>query len=153
MIVEEVKKDIIEVYQKLSNKGKKVAILHGCNCFHTMGAGIALYLKKKYPAIFLADKYDTKYGDKNKLGKFSYYIVDDTLIIVNCYTQYKYGWGNNHADPVAIQNSIKRVCENFPDHYILMPQIGCGLAGGKWELIKPVVNLALKDRDAIVCYI
>ena len=31
-------------------------ILHGCNCFSTMGAGIAKQIAEKYPEAYRADK-------------------------------------------------------------------------------------------------
>lgn len=37
------------------NPNKKTIILHGCNCFCTMGAGIAKYLKVKFPQIYQED--------------------------------------------------------------------------------------------------
>jgi O-acetyl-ADP-ribose deacetylase (regulator of RNase III) len=34
-----------------------------------------------------------------------------------------------------------------------MPRIGCGLAGGRWELIEPMIVTRLSDRDvAVVIY-
>ena len=42
-------------------------ILHGCNCFHTMGAGIAKYLANKFPEVLKADQTTIK-GDTGKLG-------------------------------------------------------------------------------------
>lgn len=35
---------------------KPTVILHGCNCFCTMGAGIAKYLKQNYPLVYTVDK-------------------------------------------------------------------------------------------------
>jgi len=31
-----------------------------------------------------------------------------------------------------------------------MPRIGCGLAGGKWELIEPLITKTLCDKDVAV---
>ena len=58
-------------------------IVHGCNCFNTMGAGIALAVKRKYPEAYEVDK-RTKYGDINKLGTISVAYCDD-VIVVNGY--------------------------------------------------------------------
>ena len=49
---------------------KRTVVLHGCNCFHTMGAGIALYLRRMIPEVAEVDA-GTVYGDKNKLGTCS----------------------------------------------------------------------------------
>ena len=51
-------------------KQKEIDILvHGCNCFHTMGAGIAKIISMEYPEALKADKQKSIYADKNKLGK------------------------------------------------------------------------------------
>ena len=69
---------------------QKTLILHGCNCFHTMGAGIAKYLKQKYPQVYKADL-STLYGNKTKLGSYSTAIITPQLHILNCYLQFTYG--------------------------------------------------------------
>jgi O-acetyl-ADP-ribose deacetylase (regulator of RNase III) len=34
---------------------------------------------------------------------------------------------------------------------IHMPRIGCGLAGGKWEEIEPIITRQLIEKDIAVC--
>lgn len=120
---------------------KTTLILHGCNCFHTMGAGIAAYLARKFPIIKSVDRL-TPYGDVNKLGTFSVAIVEKRLIIFNCYTQYK--TGPRACNYEAIGNVLKAISEN--DHVmggnteIRSPQIGCGLAGGDWNKVEPLFD-------------
>ena len=49
-------------------KSKEIRVLaHGCNCFNTMGSGIAAEIAKFFPDAVISDKM-TKYGDINKLG-------------------------------------------------------------------------------------
>ena len=73
-------------------------IIHGCNCFCTMGAGIAKSVKQQFPAAYQADLM-THEGDPNKLGTYTSATVTcqknskdskqpQELIIVNAYTQY-----------------------------------------------------------------
>lgn len=40
---------------KLAKKGKFDIIVHGCNCFCEMGAGIARQIKKTFPEAYRAD--------------------------------------------------------------------------------------------------
>lgn len=44
------------------------AIGHCCNCFCTMGKGIAPKIKKEWPEVYAADC-ATRKGDRTKLGK------------------------------------------------------------------------------------
>ena len=56
---------------KLALEGEFDVIVHGCNCFCTMGAGIAKTIKQKFPAAYEADL-QTVNGDKSKLGQISW---------------------------------------------------------------------------------
>jgi len=76
---------------KLALDGEFNVILHGCNCFNTMGKGLALNIKKTFPEAFKSDQNTIK-GDRNKLGTYSC-ASSRGIIIVNCYTQYYYGTG------------------------------------------------------------
>ena len=62
---------------------QKTLVLHGANCFHTMGSGIAKYLREKYPQIYTTDVMTTVKGDKKKLGTFSKTIISDNFHILN----------------------------------------------------------------------
>ena len=99
-------------------------VLHGCNCLHTMGAGIAKYLSSKYPLILAIDK-QTKFADREKLGTVSIAGITGFFHIVNCYTQFDYRRRSN-APPVDY-NAIDRCLENiaflYPDWEIRSPKI------------------------------
>jgi O-acetyl-ADP-ribose deacetylase (regulator of RNase III) len=151
MIVSEIKDDVLKVVERFIEI-TPVILLHGCNCFHTMGAGIAFHLKNNYPQVYEADL-ATPYGDKSKLGTFSYCVINDKLTIVNCYTQYRYGMEKQQIDLKAVSDCITSVCNFFDKGYIVLPRIGAGLGGGNWNEIKEVINTALKDRLAAVCYL
>ena len=81
---------------KLALSGEFDLIVHGCNCFCTMGAGIAKTIKQEFPAAYQADLATAK-GEKPKLGQISYATVElatNKLIVVNGYTQYNWsGYG------------------------------------------------------------
>lgn len=157
---------------KLAQEGHFDVITHGANCFCTMGAGIAPQMAN----AFGCDKFpmeDPKYrGDINKLGTIDYQIqqiyvkkpifgqlVTDfgghDLIVVNSYTQYRYG--RNHADgdktPVdydAIRLCMRKINHIFKGKTIGLPIIGAGLAGGKWSVIESIIENELKDMDVWV---
>jgi len=50
---------------------------HCCNCFCTMGSGVAAAIKAKYPEAYDADC-KTKKGDRTKLGTLSLAVVIKT---------------------------------------------------------------------------
>ena len=70
---------------KMAVDGKFDAIFHGCNCFHTMGSGIAKQIRVVFPEAYEADL-ATQHADVSKLGTVSIAGTGDGLAIVNCYT-------------------------------------------------------------------
>lgn len=140
--------DVIEGFEKCMNNS---ILVHGCNCFHTMGAGIAKRIKQLFPDAYTKDQF-SKYGDKSKLGTYTLYTYEDldTLTyktIVNAYTQFDFG--NNGKPPVdykAIKDVMTKINEDFPNEIIFMPKIGCGLAGGNWDIVSEILDKVFKDR-------
>jgi len=87
-------------------------LVHGCNCFHTMGAGIAKQIKDKYYEAYEADLQTLK-GDKNKLGTYTLYQVNNSQCIINAYTQYHYYGKKTKLINDALRNVFKLIDENF----------------------------------------
>jgi O-acetyl-ADP-ribose deacetylase (regulator of RNase III) len=177
---------------KLAKQGTFDVIAHGCNCFCTMGAGIA----PKMAEAFGCDEFDmerienARYdedseeyytiptdnkGNINKLGNIDYryqYLWFDhplvkepgvaipmtskspgqanvkDLIVVNAYTQYKYG--RNHKDGAiapfdyeAFTLCMRKINSVFGGKHIGLPKIGAGLAGGDWSRIEKIIETEL----------
>ena len=136
------------IYKKgdVLNSGEHV-IVHGCNCFNTMGSGIAKQIKKRYPKAYTVDQV-TKKGDRTKLGRFSHAIIDDhDVIIVNAYTQYRYGRDKVYVDYDALKTAMDRICLDMPPGIIAMPKIGCGLAGGDWDVVSEILESVSKKYN------
>lgn len=143
-IIKTVNGDIISMFK---NRDFDI-MLHGCNCFHTMGAGVAGQIAKAYPEALLADK-QTEYGI-DKRGSYSSALTKNG-VIVNAYTQFRPG----KEHPSAIYDSIDKVFSNInrlfnaiPSIYITaigIPKIGSGIAGGDWDQIEKIINDAAPD--------
>lgn len=137
---------------KLALQNEFDVILHGCNCFCTMGGGIAKQIKDQFPEAYQADL-KTKKGDKSKLGTYtSTKIIRDgiSFIICNCYTQFMYSSNTPQVDYNAIRDVMKRIAKDFPDKRIGYPLIGAGLAGGDWNLISNIINEELAGLDHVL---
>lgn len=126
-------------------------IVHGCNCFNTMGAGLAKQIKNKYPIAYQTDLITLK-GDKLKLGTYSICSinknnicndndnVDNNKYIINAYTQYNYGCNKTQCNYYAIRQIFREINNNFEGKTIGIPKIGAGLAGGDWNIIKHIIE-------------
>lgn len=131
---------------QLAKNGKFDVIVHGCNCFNTMGAGIAKMIKENFIGAWKADQ-KTKKGDKSKLGNYTSYIKSQngkTLRIINAYTQYTYG-GKSPVDYDAIRECFKKINSRYKGKKVGIPKIGAGLAGGNWKQIEKIIDEEAKD--------
>ena len=143
---------------KLALEGNFDVIAHGCNCFCTMGAGIAPQMAK----IFGCDRFFLENnqfrGDIDKLGRIEVTekdLITKSLYVVNAYTQY--GFGSNHTngtqiplDYEALTLCMRKINHQFKGQHIGLPQIGCGLAGGDWTVVKTIIQKELKDCNVTI---
>ena len=123
--------------------------IHICNLYHTMGGGIAYYIKKKYPEVFQADL-ETEKGDESKLGTFSKSSINEgNQFIYNLYAQNGIG---NDGNPLnrnlsydllhdGLYKVLKDIMTVWPFGCVVaVPELGCGLAGGSWTIVKAILE-------------
>jgi O-acetyl-ADP-ribose deacetylase (regulator of RNase III) len=121
---------------------------HGCNCYCTMGAGIALGVKRKWPRAYDADR-GTAYGDSDKLGTYSSWTTGG-LTILNMYTQWHYKGSNVKADYDAIRSCMRLMKQEFSGKRMGLPLIGAGLAGGDWSTISKIIEEELQGENVTI---
>jgi O-acetyl-ADP-ribose deacetylase (regulator of RNase III) len=122
----------------LAEAGEFDVIVHGCNCFNTMGSGIAREIRERYPEAYEADA-ATEKGDKNKLGTYTSYNTGK-FTIVNAYTQYTFWLPTDQFEYDAFQLLLNNLAIDFPDSRFGFPLIGCGLAGGNKQKIIDMID-------------
>lgn len=104
-------------------------IVHGCNCFNVMGAGIAAQIAQQFPDAKLADD-ETVRGDAGKLGTYTIG-MGGRLVILNAYTQYSTSKnGEDVFEYTAFERVLTKIAHRFGKWRIGLPMIGMGLAGG-----------------------
>lgn len=171
MAYREIKGDII----KLALEGEFDIIAHGVNCFNTQKAGLAPQMVKAFGTdTFELEGEDYK-GDFNKLGQIDYEIKmittegkvltviegikncdfsDKALQVINCYTQHTYGKSPKGANPLdydALRLCLRKIAHTFHGH-IGLPKIGCGLAGGDWDIVKKIIIEELKGHKVTIVH-
>lgn len=141
-----------------ASEGEVDAIAHCCNCWNTMGSGIAPKIKKKWPDVYAADCATIK-GDRHKLGGYSKAVVEDGFLTVyNLYGQYGYSkrdQGIRDLNYNAIYDALDVMGEDLVANgarRVGLPLIGCGLAGGKWSVVEAMIKetLMLRGLEVIV---
>jgi O-acetyl-ADP-ribose deacetylase (regulator of RNase III) len=128
----------------LAERGRFDIVVHGCNCRHVMGAGIALQIKKRWPEVYEIDR-----QREHRLGTISTaYIFRNgvSFFVVNGYTQLRPGRGHQ-VDLIAIREVFEQVQEDFCGKRIGYPRIGAGLGGGDWTKISGIIEIALRNED------
>lgn len=135
----------------LADEGKFDIIMHGCNCFCSMKAGITLSISERWPESEKIDQ-KTKKADVHKLGSFSVANVKTKigtdLMVLNAYTQYKPG-----ADfkLIHLEQALLRLQEIYEtDLRIGIPMIGCGIGGGNWEEVEKSLKENFNKLDLTV---
>lgn len=130
----------------LAEQGEFDVIVQGCNCFCTMGSGIAREIRHRYPNAYTVDL-ATLEGDYNKLGTFTMSPANldreqSKFLIVNAYTQYGFNRGQERDDlfeyvsfAMILQKLAFMQAEHVPNGRFGFPKIGCGLAGGDEDRI------------------
>jgi O-acetyl-ADP-ribose deacetylase (regulator of RNase III) len=122
----------------LAENGDFDIIVQGCNCFNTMGGGIAREIRERFPMAATVDD-ETQRGDYNKLGNYTTAFTGKFLI-VNAYTQYNMSQGTDVFEYGAFQLILEKLAFAFPGKRIGLPYIGCGLAGGDSDTIIPMIE-------------
>ncbi len=148
----------------LAEQGQFDVIVHGCNCFNTMGGGIAAQIKKRFPEAYAVDQ-DTINGSYNKLGCYSYarirvpknkdayqrYLDFHEFVVVNAYTQYFYGQRHDMFEYTAFELILQKLQREFGSVRYGFPLIGCGLAGGNKErILRMIEDFDIDDTVTVV---
>ena len=133
--------------------GSANVFMHQCNCFNTMGAGIAKQVKDQLKDMFLLDQKTIK-GDPSKLGKVGYVTYSGVVekIGFNVYGQYKYGWqrGVVYTDYDALAKAFSTINRIIPANSIIATyKMGCNLAGADWNKVSEIMLANLNNGHTI----
>lgn len=137
----------------LALQGEFDVITHGTNCFCTQGAGIAPLMAKNFGTDKFKMESPEYRGTINKLGTIDYeeqtFLDGPKLTVVNSYTQYGFGLIFDHPplDYEALTLCLRKINHTFKGKKIGIPQIGCGLAGGVWDVNELTESEQVKFRQ------
>ena len=129
---------------------KPAIIVHICNDVGAWGAGFVMAISQKWKLP------ETKYREWLRkpdedfiLGKVQFVDVGSDIYIANMIAQHNiHKKGTPRGIYIrydALDTALQAVANYRKDVSIHMPRIGCGLAGGTWEKIEPIIekNLSL----------
>ena len=135
---------------KPSGTGNKL-IVHICNDIGKWGKGFVMAVSKRWPVP--EQQYRQWYQSKQgfALGKVQFVQVEPDIWVANMIGQYRLGKDAKGRPPIRYE--VVRECLHKVATYakemnatVHMPRIGCGLAGGTWDKIEPLIQSALADK-------
>lgn len=134
-------------------EGRPAIIVHICNDVGAWGAGFVLAISRRWTEPERLYRSWARGGEAQpfELGEVQFVRVEPGLVVANLVGQH--GLRRRGAErPVridAIAHGLRTVAARARElgASVHMPRIGCGLAGGRWAEIGPVVERELSDRD------
>jgi len=154
----EVKGDLI----RMAQIGSFDVVGHGVNCFNAQAGGLAPLMVKAFRTDKFVKEHRNLEGDINKLGTIDWKLVsladahflsedfaddEDTIYVVNCYTQYNPGADANYA---ALTLCMKKINHVFKGKHIGLPKIGAGIGGLDWIKVRRIIKRELKECNVTV---
>jgi O-acetyl-ADP-ribose deacetylase (regulator of RNase III) len=126
----------------------KGIICHQINCMGSMGAGIALQIKRKWPIVDIEYMQNYKKGEL-RLGRLFLTKVTPTLYVANLCGQHNYGRGRRQTDYAALKTCFEKLARwrelhkafTGEDLAVFVPVgMGCGLGGGDWSTVVKLIE-------------
>ncbi|MGW5673667.1 macro domain-containing protein [Streptomyces sp. NPDC003860] len=133
-------------------KGPKV-IAHICNDLGGWGKGFVLAISRRWPEPEREYRrwHRERAGNDFALGAVQMIRVQPDIWVANMVAQH--GMKRGSGRPPIRYDAVERCLEAVAEHALAsgasvhMPRIGCGLAGGTWERIEPIVSKTLGARS------
>jgi O-acetyl-ADP-ribose deacetylase (regulator of RNase III) len=137
-----------------SGEGNKI-IVHICNDVGGWGKGFVMAISSRWkqPEQEYRNWYTSKEGFG--LGQVQFVKVSQDTWVANVIGQRDIKKNKNGLPPIrydAVSSGLRKVGEfaTQTNASIHMPRIGCGLAGGTWEKIEPLIIQDLSDKGILV---
>ncbi|MGW4170353.1 macro domain-containing protein [Streptomyces chartreusis] len=138
-----------------SVKGVKV-IAHVCNDIGGWGKGFAVAISRRWPEPEKSYRawHRERASNDFALGAVQFVQVEPYVWVANMVGQRGIRTGSKGV-PVryeAMDAALERLAEKAADlgASVHMPRIGCGLAGGKWSRVEPLITDRLVRRGIAV---
>lgn len=135
--------------------GPKI-IAHCCNDLGRWGRGFVLALSARWPEPEADYRAWAKLGMAGgfALGAVRFVEVRTDIVVANMIGQHGIRTGSG-GPPIrydALRAALDVVGKSAEvlGASVHMPRIGCGLAGGRWELVEPLIRDAFSERGVAV---
>lgn len=128
-------------------------IIHICNDINRWGKGFVLPLGDRYPAARLTYLKSAAQTGYHELGSITHCPIDPTLSVINMVAQRGITKDPKSKEPPirypelirCLQKVRSLLASDYADRKVSihMPKIGCGLAGGDWNVVSEIIDSEL----------
>lgn len=134
-------------------------IAHICNDIGAWGKGFVLAVSRRWPEPEQAYRewYHNKVNNDFELGAVQFVQVEPEIWVANMIGQH--GIRHTKNGPPIRYDAVDRCLDQLARKALElnasahMPRIGCGLAGGNWDQIEPIITHQLcRKRVAVFVY-
>jgi O-acetyl-ADP-ribose deacetylase (regulator of RNase III) len=136
-------------------KGTKI-ITHVCNDLGRWGKGFVMALSGRWsePERAYRDWHRGRADNDFGLGSVMFVQVEPYIWVANMVAQHGVN-GSSRMPPIryeAVEACLSKVAQKAQElnASVHMPRIGCGLAGGKWDEIEPIIVKTLCENEVSV---
>lgn len=130
-----------------TNQHQAQAFAQGCNCQGSMGAGIAVGFKERYPKMFEEYRRRCKATPREfNVGDVFLWREDGKPAVFNLATQEDY-W-RSRATYKSVElclTNLRRSADSAKITRVAMPRIGAGYGGLTWEKVRAIVDRIFAD--------
>ena len=130
-----------------ANEHAAQALAHGCNCQGSMGAGIAVGFRERYPAMY--EEYRRRCKARTREfnpGDVFLWKDADRPSVFNLATQENTTRQRATYDAVEqCLTTMRRLADAETITRIAMPRIGAGLGGLEWEKVREIIERVFGD--------
>ncbi|HZS85954.1 MAG TPA: macro domain-containing protein [Chloroflexota bacterium] len=123
------------------------ALAHGCNCRGSMGAGIAVGFRERYPEMYAEYRRRCKAMPREfNVGDAFLWKTEGRPWVFNLGIQEDY-WRSRatYAGVEAALRAMRAQSDSEGVASIAMPRIGTGYGGLSWRKLRPMVDNAFAD--------
>ncbi|MFL9482835.1 macro domain-containing protein [Chitinophagaceae bacterium LWZ2-11] len=131
--------------------GNKI-IVHICNDIGGWGKGFVVAISKRWkePEMKYREWYNSKVDFS--LGEAQFVQVEKEVWVANVIGQHKISYSGAGVAPIrydAVAEGLQKVgvFAKEINASVHMPRIGCGLAGGTWDKIEPLIKDAITSIE------
>lgn len=124
------------------------ALAHGCNCVGSMGRGIAVEFRRRWPAMYEAYRRECREGRFKPGGVFVWDAGGRTIFNLGTQPLPRPSARLEYIRTAVLEAT--RIAESRSIPAIGMPRIGAGLGGLQWDSVKAVLEEVAEQTGVLL---